>query len=402
VRRLIAALLGLAACASPGVPPGGPEDEEAPAVVRTRPDTNAVNVRAGSIGFDFDDVISERPQGAPTLADLFLISPSKGRNELSWRRTRLDVRPRGGFKPNTTYRVTLLPGLTDLDGNVDSVGTTVVFSTGPALATGKVAGIVFDWMEERGARGAVVEAIVLPDSLRYFAITDSVGRFEVLNMPPGQYVLRGLVDANRNRDVDPRELYDTMTVTLQDSLVRELHAIPRDTLGAGIERVEVVDTLSLRVRFDRALDTALVIAPSLFTLKKSDSTVAAIRAALGGRAYKKLQDDSARAKAVADSIKAASDTTRRPDSTRAVVRPARPAPARPTAPVDTTPPPRPRVRIPDIEVILQLEQPLSPNTAYRLRAEGMRTVVGRARVSERQFTTPRARPAADTSGRSGS
>ncbi|MGQ0649464.1 MAG: Ig-like domain-containing protein, partial [Gemmatimonadaceae bacterium] len=406
MRRLIAGALVLAACASPGTPPGGPEDDEAPLIVRVRPDTNAVNVRAGNIGFDFDEVISERAQGVTTLADLFLISPSNGRNDVSWRRTRLEVRPRGGLRPNTTYRVTMLPGLTDLDGNVDSVGASVVFSTGPTLASGRVTGMVFDWLAERPARGATVEAIVLPDSIRYMAMADSMGRYELRNMPPGRYVLRGLVDQNKNRELDPRELFDTLTIALQDSLSRELHAISRDTLGAGIERVDIVDSLTLRVRFDRALDTALTIVPTQFTLKKGDSTVVAIRTAIGGRALKRMQEDSARTKALQDSIRAANDTTKR-DSTRAAERQAAAAAAAAraraaarlragTPPVDTTPPPKPSVKIPDTEVVLGLADPLPAGTAFRLRAQDMRTVVGHSRSSERTFTSPRPRPVTDS------
>ncbi|MBC7896640.1 MAG: Ig-like domain-containing protein, partial [Cytophagaceae bacterium] len=278
-------------------------DEIPPAVVRISPDSNAVNVRAGGIGINFDEVISERPQGMPDLADLFLISPSRGRNQIEWHRTRLEVRPRGGFKPNTTYRVTMLPGLMDLDGNVDSTGVSIVFSTGPTLATGTISGRVFDWMDEKPAPRAMVEAIVLADSQRYVTMADSLGHYELHNLAAGTYVLRGIVDQNRNRDLDPRELYDTLTVTVQDSLKRELHAIPRDTLGPGIERVEIMDSLHLRLRFDRALDTAQTIVPTMFTLKKGDSTAIAITQAIGGRAFKRTQDDSARAKAVQDSIR---------------------------------------------------------------------------------------------------
>ena len=392
-------------------------DEVPPGIVRTRPDTNAVNVRNGSIGFDFDEVISERAQGAATLADLFLISPSKGRNDLSWRRTRLEVAPRGGFKPNTTYRVTMLPGLTDLDGNVDSVGRTVVFSTGPRLATGSITGRVFEWMEERPARAALVEAIVLPDSSRYLAVADSLGLFELRNLPAGSYVLRGLVDQNKNREIDLRELYDTVTVTLQDTLSTVLHAIPRDTLGPGIERVDVADSLTLRVRFDRAIDTAMTIVPSLFTLKTRDSALVAIRSVLGGRADLRRKSDSARAKAVQDSIRAANDTSGR-DSARVAQAPVTAAAAaaavaarvaagrqaagargRGGAPVDTIPPPKPKVRIPEIEVLVSLVALLPPNTSFRLRAEGMRSVVGRARGSERTFATPRARVVTDSAKR---
>ena len=77
VRRLTLIAL-LAGCAQTGAPPGGPPDDDPPHLVRIRPDTNARNVRAGAVSMQFDEVISERPQGATGLSGLFLISPSIG------------------------------------------------------------------------------------------------------------------------------------------------------------------------------------------------------------------------------------------------------------------------------------------------------------------------------------
>lgn len=401
VRRLIrlAATAAIAACASPQTPPGGPVDEDAPQLVRIRPDSNATNVRGDAIGFDFDEVISERPQGAQSLAELFLISPSTGPNALSWRRTRLEVKPRGGLKPNTTYSVVMLPGLTDLEGNVDSVGTSVVFSTGPSIATGRLQGVVFDWMAERSAPRAFIEAFALPDSTRYLGFADSTGRYLLEHLPPGQYHLRGLVDQNRNRLLDPREAFDTMTVTLADSLRVALHAVSRDTLGPSIERVELVDSLTLRVRFDRVVDTSFVIAPAVFVLKAADSTVVPLASAVGGRAWQRQKDDSTRAAAIQDSVRRAqqADSARRADSVRTGRVAPRPAP--PPAPAADTAAERqlkPEVRIPEVEAVLRLREPLPPASAFRLRAVEVRGIVGVTRSSERTFTTPRARPVTDT------
>lgn len=402
MRRLtrLAAAAALVACASPQTPPGGPVDEDAPLLVRVRPDTNATNVRDDAIGFEFDEVISERPQGAQSLSELFLISPSSGVNSLSWRRTRLEVKPRGGLKPNTTYRVVMLPGLTDLEGNVDSIGTSVVFSTGPSIATGRLRGVVFDWMNERAAPRAFIEAFALPDSTRYLGFADSTGRFDLAHLPPGRYLLRGVVDQNRNRLLDPRELYDTMTVTLADSLRVPLHGIARDTLGPGIERVEVIDSLTIRVRFDRVLDTAFVIAPSVFVLKASDSTVVRLASAVGGRAFQQQTTDSLRVLAIRDSVRAAqqADSVRRADSLRTGRVAPRPAAPRRPPPADTTrePPLKPAIRTPDIEAVIRIAAPLPPGSAFRMRAVEVRGIVGPTRSSERTFTTPRARPATDT------
>jgi hypothetical protein len=295
----------------------------------------------------------------------------------------------------------MLPGLTDLDGNVDSVGRSVVFSTGASLATERLRGVVFDWLAERAAPRAFVEAIALPDSVRYLAFTDSTGRYTIEHLPPGTFLLRGLVDQNRNRLLDPRELYDTMTVTVGaspgDTALRSLHAISRDTLGPGIDRVEVLDSMTLRVGFDRALDTAFVISPAAFVLKRADSTVVSIATALGGRTVQRLKSDSARTLAIQDSVRAAqrTDSLRQAESVRTGrVPPARP-PVTPAAPAaDTTRPPalKPTVRIPDVDVVLRLATPLPPGTGFRLRAERARSVVGHERSTERTFTTPRERP----------
>ena len=122
-RAPIAAIVLLASgCASQGTPPGGAPDVAAPLLVRTTPDTSAVGVRAERVTFRFDEVVSERPSGAPSLGALFLISPTDGEPRVSWRRDAVTVAPRRGFRANTVYTVTLLPGLADLRGNVRTEG----------------------------------------------------------------------------------------------------------------------------------------------------------------------------------------------------------------------------------------------------------------------------------------
>ena len=418
---LVAAAVG---CASASVPPGGPEDFDPPTIQRVRPDTNAVNVRDGAVTFSFNEVVSERPQGSGTLAGLFLISPSWGEHSVSWRRTTVSVRPRGGLRPNTTYTVRMLPGLTDLENNVDSAGATVVFSTGATIAQGNMRGIVFDWLAEKPAPQAMVEAFPLPtprDSVRYLTLADSVGRFDLAHVPPGRYLLRASVDQNRNRLVDARELYDTMSVTLVDSLRREVLAFVHDTIGAGIQTVTLVDSLTLRVLMDRPLDTALVIDTTRFSLRAraegGDSITVPIVRALSRQQDEQRKADSVRTKAVEDSIRRAvrEDSLRAADSARAAAAPAPPPVTRrappprrvaaappPTAARDTAtrePPPKPSVPAPVTELLLTLASPLDPQTSYRLRAVEMRTLLGYARTSERVFTTPRRRPTADSAAR---
>jgi hypothetical protein len=411
------ALLVLAGCAQTGTLPGGPTDRNPPRILRVTPDSNATNVRGNAVAFQFDDVVSERPRNAPGLAELFIVSPSLGPSSVSWRRTRVEIRPRGGLRPNTTYTVRMLPGMADLDNNVDTTGLTLVFSTGPALATGKISGRVFDWVTARPAARAVVEAIMLPDSLRYATEADSSGAFTITHLPPGQFLLRALIDGNRNRIVDSRELFDSVTITLADSLRRDMLAAVRDSLGSGLATAEARDSLTVRLSLDRPLDTLFVPSSRYFSIRGADSTVVPFDTVLTQAEVDRMTADSIRNKAVQDSVRRVfiADSTRAADSARAVANPT-PTPTAPVTPpsrptgrrpgATNVPPsaptrdtssriiPRPTARIPVMVLYIKFRQALRPATQYRVTADSLRSVTGHVRTSSRVFSTPRAR--ADT------
>ena len=128
------------------------------------PDSNAVNFRGRTVTFQFDETINDRGSGAQEVDNYFLVSPSDGNPRVSWRRSRIEVRPRKGFRDNTAYTVTLLPGLGDLRGNVTRSGASVVFSTGPTIPPDRITGTVFDWVAERPAARALstLTASILP------------------------------------------------------------------------------------------------------------------------------------------------------------------------------------------------------------------------------------------------
>lgn len=262
-------LLGFLAlgCASPGMPPGGPPDTKTPRIVRITPDTNAVNVQAKSAFIFFDEVVSERPgsgggsggRAAPVggaagsaLAAIVSLSPSDGREEVLWRRTAIEISPRRGFRPNTAYRITLLPGIADLRGNSISVATEWVFSTGPSLPRGEVQGAVFDYAAGKAAPNAQVEIFAPADTvLRWTSRADSTGRFRVRDLTAGTYRVLAYLDANNDRRLGEREAYDTSTVTIDSLGTADLYAFVRDTVPPRIEQIELVDSTALRIRFDR-------------------------------------------------------------------------------------------------------------------------------------------------------
>jgi hypothetical protein len=378
VRRLIALVVsGVAtfACASASPPPGGPEDHAPPRLVRVTPDTNAVNVRDDVVSFHFDETINDRGSGAQEVANYFLVSPSDGAPRVSWHRSRIDVRPRNGFRANTAYTVTLLPGLSDLRGNQMKTGAAIVFSTGPTIPTGRIAGVVFDWAAERPAARAFMQALT-PDSVAYLAQSDSAGRFTLGPLQPGRYLVRGIIDQNGNRALDRNEAYDTATVVVPQTGQLELRTAVRDTIPPRILSVAPSDSVSLAVTFDHLVDPTFTFAPDSFRLVAPDSSVVPITRVLTPRELQRESD--ARQQAIADSV-------RRVDSLAGRVIPPRAAPRRPTTAVPSLPPPFNTLTI-------RIAHPLPATTTYHLSVRSARGLTGRVTASERSFTTPRPPP----------
>ena len=108
-----------------------------------------MNFSAKEATFFFDETINDRGTDAQDVTNMFLVSPSDGTPRVGYHRSRIDVRPRHGFRPNTAYTITLLPGLTDLRNNRMKTGATIVFSTGPTIPTLRITGVAFDWGQEQ-------------------------------------------------------------------------------------------------------------------------------------------------------------------------------------------------------------------------------------------------------------
>jgi hypothetical protein len=371
---LVVACAGAVGCAGAAPPPGGPEDHAPPQLVRVTPDSNAVNVTAKNVTFQFDETINDRGSGAQELARRFLISPSDGSVRVSWHRSRIEVRPHDGFRPNTAYSVSLLPGLADLRGNALKSGAMVVFSTGPTIPTGTITGTVFDWAAERPAPLTLLQAET-PDSTLYLAQSDSLGNFAVKPLPPGQYLVRAIVDANGNRALDRNEAFDTLTVTVPLAAPIELRTAQRDTMAPRIATVTASDSVTLRVTFERPLEPRQPLELSSFQLLNADSLVVPL-----ARVLTPAQE----AERARTRQQAAADSMRRADS---LAGKALPPPPRPPA---TTPSRvrKPSVPAPITAVLLETEKPLAPGATYRLIIGGLRGINGRSQVSERSFTTP--------------
>lgn len=418
IRRVVtlaaaAALSASWACANQALPPGGPPDTAAPVLVRITPEINSVGKVPKAVELRFDEVISEVPRGATNLSELVFISPKSGDPRVSWGRTRIEIRPSKGWKPNTVYSVQIKPGIQDLRNNgIDSI-IRIVFSTGGEIPDTKLTGVAFDWFAAKGLASAVVEAVAT-DSTVYQAVADSAGRFELANLPAGPYLVRAYNDRNSNRDLDPLEIWDEAKVTLTAEARTELYAFTHDTVGLRITEVTPQDTNRiLKVVFDKPFPNDMEFTPEMMVLTRaSDSSRVAVRGVQTAR--QKTVADSTAAKQRADSIARVADakldtsrvarqrrdslaTVRRQDSLAAAQRALlerQRAAARARGgrilPIDTTPPPkmsRPRVYN---EIFVTLEAPLAWQTQYSLQTAFVRSLSGTVKSPSRNFATPRA------------
>ncbi|MGH7628146.1 MAG: Ig-like domain-containing protein [Gemmatimonadales bacterium] len=355
----------LLSCANVQPPPGGPPDAVAPELLAAVPDSLAILPGYDDdVEFRFSEVIAEGSQpsqglGTSDLERLVILSPTDRVPEVRWRRRRITVRPAEGWQPDRVYRVELLPGVTDVRRNRADVHRVVTFTTGAALPEDSLGGTVIDWKVGRPAAGALVEAVMLPDSLVYRAVADSSGNFRLRPLPRGEYLVYGVIDGNKNLRRDPREAFDSTRVPADSARAGDLYAFVHDTLPPRIQTIAPADSVTATVTFALPLDPAQRLDSSAVTLRQlPDSAPVAVRGLrlppTDGRAVRQAGRD---ARETGDSV------GKREDS----------LPARPPArqPADSARRPALNDRL-----VLEAAEPWRPGDRFLVEIRGVRTVSG--------------------------
>ena len=364
-------------CARMEPPPGGPPDPTPPRLIATRPDSFArLPGFKGDVEFRFDEVISEGGSpnvgtGTGDLEKLVILSPTTRVPDVTWRRSRITVRPKEGWRPDRVYRVELLPGVTDLRRNRSTAGTVLTFTTGAPLPATTIDGTVVDWSTNRPAAGALVEAILLPDSLPYRGVADSSGHIKLGPLPEGEYLVRGVLDENRNLQFDSREAFDTVRLAPRKTAAGELWAFVHDTTPPRIREVTVVDSTSASIELSQNLAPGLRIAPSQVTVRiLPDSTPIRVTSVLPKPLDDSLNRRAAPARDTTRRDTTAADTTR-PDGRRGIPQagPGRPRARTELEPLTSRPPLTDRL-------ILRVPQPWKPEGKYEVEIRGIRSVSG--------------------------
>ncbi|MEO8480093.1 MAG: Ig-like domain-containing protein [Gemmatimonadota bacterium] len=289
-RRLLLAAV-LAGCARMGPPPGGPPDFRAPELLATTPESLAVVPDFdGWVSFEFNEVISEggTPNfgtGRGALEQLVIVSPDSGVPRVRWHRSRIEVQPRQGWRPNTVYRIEFAPGLSDLSRNTLEEPLVLTFTTGAPRPTRYLSGQAVDWVGRRFIPRALIIATYTGDSTVYRTMADSNGQFTFGPLPDGEALVsasveEGQPDRRLNRS---REAWDTVRVAASADSVGEIWAFGRDTLPprVGQSGATRVDSFTVGITFTQPIDPGLRLGPddvSIFLVP--DSTRVAILTAL--------------------------------------------------------------------------------------------------------------------------
>jgi hypothetical protein len=400
-------LLAILACARMGSPPGGPEDKVPPKLLGTVPESLGVYGNWNrDVEFRFDKVVSEGSSpnyglGTGDLERLFLVSPSGSVPVVHWKRDRITVRPKEGWKPNRAYRIELLPGITDLRRNKLDTTAVLTFSTGGVMPTDTLRGLVVDWVSGRVARQALVELTLMPDSLTYRTVADSGGRFVIGPLPHGAWSVVGVLDQNHNLRRDRRENYDSLQVPASTFNIGALWLIPRDSLGPKITSVTPIDSVSATINFSQPLDPtqrfdSLGIS---FRLQK-DSTEVPIRSLRPPALDDSLQKI---ARALADSLKALQDTTKRDTTSQKPAGPPKlPQASRPGSPRTGTAPAKVDAEADSIiktrpalfeRLILRVDSAFVPLSKFDLQIRGIRSAAGVSADAKSILVIPKPKPA---------
>lgn len=214
---LAAGLLLVAACASIGSPSGGPRDEDPPRFVRATPAPGAVGVMPKQVTIEFDEIVN--------VKDAFtnvVISPTSSQTpRVSSQGRKVIIQLPDSLAANTTYTVDFGNSIEDNNEGNKLEGFSYTFSTGPALDSLRIAGIVLDARTLEPQKQVVVgvhqltaDSVFKTQRLERVAKTDDRGRFIIRGLAPGSYRVYALGDVNNDYRWDnPEELigfYDTM------------------------------------------------------------------------------------------------------------------------------------------------------------------------------------------------
>lgn len=198
---LFAVLAMVCSCAKMGQPDGGWYDETPPAIVRTSPADQGVNIKAKKINIYFNEYIQ-----VDNPTEKVVISPPQiEQAEIKPSGKKIEVELKDSLKPNTTYTIDFSDAISDNNENNPLGNYTFTFSTDDHIDTMQVAGYVLNAENLEPIKGILVglynnlsDTIFTKEPMLRVSRTDSRGHFVIKGVAPGDYRIYALQDADNN------------------------------------------------------------------------------------------------------------------------------------------------------------------------------------------------------------
>jgi hypothetical protein len=276
-------------CARSAFPPGGPIDTIPPRVTAASPGDSVTNVpRDASV-----EILFSESMDRASVVDGIRMYPPPGREDFKWdgRTLRLEWEEPLGLA--TTYIVLVSGNVRDARGVRMGAPFQIRFSTGSAIDSGAVSGV----LRARTLRRQVVPILAFYDTLgmrpdtlgiqaSYATETDSAGAYSLTGLPVNRgFTIHALFDLNQNGAIDP----DGDLVASYPSVIRltpERNAADSINITAVDPRAPAVlngtiatqdSTGRFRIEAQETVDSSLVrrverVGPGGFTLRVPSGT----------------------------------------------------------------------------------------------------------------------------------
>lgn len=215
---LLLVIIGFYACASTGMPDGGPYDETPPKFVRATPEPNATNNKRKKISIEFDEYIK-----LDKASEKVIISPPQNETpEVKVSGHRVLVEFFDTLRENTTYTIDFGDAIVDNNEDNPLGNFAYAFSTGEHIDTMEVSGTVLSADNLEPVKGIQVglhknleDSAFVKLPFDRISRTDSRGHFTIRGVATGKYRIYALMDGNQNYLFDSK----TEAVAFLDSLV---------------------------------------------------------------------------------------------------------------------------------------------------------------------------------------
>ena len=182
-----------------GVISGGEKDTIPPALIKTTPPVNSLNINETEFSFVFDEVINTE-----NIKEKLIVSPYISSSfEISTKKNYLLISFDSVFEKNTTYILNFADGIKDITEGNAAKSVKYVFSTGPVLDSMTIKGRVLDMLTNEPEKEVLVALYDKKDSLGlfvnkplYFTYTNGLGEFYIENIKEDYYRLYAFLDKN--------------------------------------------------------------------------------------------------------------------------------------------------------------------------------------------------------------